>query len=113
MWIFPTEVVIIDRQEGKQYTNRPINMDNIVTFDDAVFSDNVSPTVAEPESNDGSGYHIIHEEAPGKNVVGNDGLAAIQFKLSNGDGFYWVYPNEADRDVGLKQITEDLKGKKK
>ena len=113
MWIFPKEVVIIDRAEGKQYTNRPINLDNIVTFDDDVFSTMGPPPPPKPESNENSGYHIIHEDAPPPKPEEQVGLASIQFKLSNGEGFHWVYPTPADRDEDLKRITEDLKGKKK
>lgn len=127
MWIFPSETVLIDRQEGKQYTNRPINMDNIVTFDDSAFETNIVNRPPPPPRRDherdherehGSEYHIQHEDNPpppprNNNEYMIEGLPSIEFKLSNGEGFHWVFANEVERDADIKRIIGELSGKKK
>ena len=109
MWINPTEFTIVDGQV--LYSNRPINMDHIITFDEAVDGD-------EPiESNEGNGNHYIHEK-PQRNNAGVchpllGRFPAIRFYGANGKDWFWFYKSTADRDDDLKRIEKQIEKREK
>lgn len=116
MWLYPTSFSIVDG--SVLYTNRPINSDHIVTFDDAdgVAIEGVPNNI--DKSNHASGHHIVHEANPtsptrgamsGHPLIGK--FPAIQFFGVNNDWF-WFYKSTKDRDKDLEMVEKELRGKK-
>lgn len=112
MWIFAKvkEIMIpvIGKLEGYTFTNTPLNMDKVLTYDSMPFP----------------GFHSIHdvnhgpmmksptsanmEQIEANVIMLGGGLPAIAFSLHKDHNHYWIFESGDDRDKELERIDKAL-----